>query len=75
MAQLNIIPHGESAAVVLPMKVLESLGLSIGDTVDATLGDRQLILRPLNDAERRQKVAELTKEVLDRRANAYQRLA
>jgi antitoxin component of MazEF toxin-antitoxin module len=75
MAQLTIISHGDSAALVLPKKVMDSLGLSVGDTVDATLGDRQLILRPLDDAERRQLLADLTKEVLDTRSDAYRRLA
>lgn len=75
MATLNIVLHGESAAIVLPPKVLESLGLKVGDTIDATLGDRFLILRPLDDAARRERIADLTRDVFDRRSDAYQRLA
>jgi antitoxin component of MazEF toxin-antitoxin module len=30
MPQLTIVPHGDSAAVVLPASVLESIGLRIG---------------------------------------------
>lgn len=75
MPQLSIVSHGDEAAFVLSKSVLESIGLHIGDTVDVTLADRQLILRPLDDAERRQLMAALTKDVLDRRSDAYQRLA
>ena len=75
MPQLTIVPHGDSAAVVLPAAVLESIGLRIGDVMEVTLGDRQLILRPVEDAARRQLIAEITQEVFERRRDAYQQLA
>ena len=75
MPQLTIVSHGGAAAVVLPNAVLESMGLHIGDAFDASVGDGQLILRPINDVERHRLMADLTEEVLDRRSDAYQRLA
>jgi antitoxin component of MazEF toxin-antitoxin module len=75
MPQLTIVAHGESAAVVLPAEVLESVGLRIGDVVDVTLGDRQLILRPAGDAARRRLFKEITQEVFEQRRDAYERLA
>jgi antitoxin component of MazEF toxin-antitoxin module len=75
MPQLTIVPHGDSAAVVLPASVLESLGLRIGDVLEATPGDRQLILRPVEDAARRQLLQEITDDVFERRRDAYRRLA
>ena len=75
MPQLTIVSHGDSAAVVLPASVLESIGLRIGDVLEATLGDRQLILRPVEDAARRQLLQEITQDVFERRREAYQRLA
>ncbi|HKI33036.1 MAG TPA: AbrB/MazE/SpoVT family DNA-binding domain-containing protein [Gemmataceae bacterium] len=74
MPQLTIVPHGDSAAVVLPAKVLESVGLRIGDVVDVTVGDRQLILRPGEDAARRALLEEIAREVVERRRDAYRRL-
>jgi antitoxin component of MazEF toxin-antitoxin module len=70
-----ITPHGDAAAVILPAALLESVGLRLGDAVDVTVGDRQLILRPVEDAARRRLVEGLTREVLERRRDAYQRLA
>lgn len=75
MPQLTIIPHGDSAAVILSAAVLESVGLRIGDTIDVTLGDRQLILRSAEDAFRHEQLETITREVLERRSDAYQRLA
>lgn len=75
MPQLTIVAHGESAAVVLPAAVLESIGLRIGDVLEATLSDGQLILRPVEDACRRQLLQEITDDVFERRREAYQRLA
>jgi antitoxin component of MazEF toxin-antitoxin module len=75
MSQLTIVSFGESAAVVLPRDVLQSLGVQIGDVLDATLGDQKLILRPPEDAGRRQKMAQITREVFEQRRDAYQRLA
>ncbi len=75
MNQLSIVPHGNGAAVVIPAEMLEAAGLRIGDVVDVTLSDRQLILRPSEDATRRQQIEEITREVLERRRDAYQRLA
>jgi antitoxin component of MazEF toxin-antitoxin module len=75
MTQLTIVNHGEAAAVVLPAAVLESIGLRIGDVLEATLGERQLILRPVEDAVRREAFEEITKDVFKQRRDAYQRLA
>ncbi len=75
MTQLSIIPHGDAAAVLIPAEVLEAAGLRIGDVLDMTLSERQLILRPSEDTIRRQRVEEITQEVLERRRDAYQRLA
>ena len=75
MPQLTIVPHGDSAAVILPAAVLESAGLHVGDVVDVTPGDGQLILQAADDAARRARVQEISREVLERRKDAYQRLA
>src|SRR5207253_10677516 len=75
MHQTTIVPHGDLAAVVIPTAVLESLGLRIGDAVDLNLGDGQLILRPVEDAARRERVEAIRREVFEHRRDAYERLA
>jgi antitoxin component of MazEF toxin-antitoxin module len=75
MSQVTIVPHGDAAAVVLPASVLEALGLQVGDVLEATVREQELILRPVEDAARRQRLDEITREVVERRRDAYQRLA
>ena len=50
MQRLTIIPHGDTAAVVLPASVLEAIGVHVGDVLEATVRERQVILRPVEDA-------------------------
>jgi len=75
MPQLSIVAVGDSAALILPAEILESLKLQVGDKLDATLGEQQLILRPVEDAARRQLMQTIVQEVFERRRDAYQRLA
>ena len=75
MPQITIVSHGDGAAVVLPNAILESIVMQVGDMLDVTVSDQLLILRPVDDAERKRLMADLTQEVLDRRNDAYQRLA
>jgi antitoxin component of MazEF toxin-antitoxin module len=75
MPQLTIVPHGDCAALILPAAVLELVGLHVGDVVDVTLGDRQLILRSAEDTSRHELLETITHEVFERRRDAYQRLA
>jgi antitoxin component of MazEF toxin-antitoxin module len=75
MPQLTIVPHGDSAAVILSAAVLESVGFRVGDIVDVTMGDRQLIFRSVEDASRHELLEKITDKVFERRKDAYQRLA
>jgi antitoxin component of MazEF toxin-antitoxin module len=75
MPQVPIVSLGDSAAVVLPTSVLESLGLRIGDSLDITVSDRQLILQSAADAERRRLIEAITQDVFEKRQGAYRRLA
>jgi antitoxin component of MazEF toxin-antitoxin module len=74
MPQLTIVPHGDAAAVVLPVAFLEQLGTRIGDQLEVSLVDGQLILWATN-AARRRLFEEVTEEVFEQRQEAYRRLA
>jgi antitoxin component of MazEF toxin-antitoxin module len=75
MSRERITVIGESAALLLPKDVLDKLGIAIGDEVELSLVDRTLILQPLDEADRAQKLEAVTKMVLERRQSAYTRLA
>ncbi len=75
MPQLPIVSHGDTAAVVLPTSILEAVGLRIGDLLEVTVSDQQLLLRAVNQDSHQQKLATITQDVFDLRRDAYQRLA
>ena len=62
-------------SVLLPKEILERIGVDDGDEVDVSVIDRTVILRPLDEASRAQKVAETTKSLFERRRDAYEELA
>lgn len=75
MSHERIIAVGESAALILPKDVLDKLGIAVGDEVELSLIDRTLIVQPLAEADRGQKLEEVIKTVFERRQSAYARLA
>jgi antitoxin component of MazEF toxin-antitoxin module len=75
MSRERITAVGESAAVPLPKEVLDKLGIASGDEVELSLIDRTLMLQPLDEANRAQQLAAITKAVFARRQRAYTELA
>jgi len=75
MSEATIVPLGDGAAVALPEAVIESVGLRIGDKVELSVGNRQLILSPVEDPTRESRFAEIARDVFERREEAYRRLA
>jgi antitoxin component of MazEF toxin-antitoxin module len=75
MSRTQITAVGESAALLLPKEVLDKLGIAIGDEVELSLIDRTLLLQPLDEADRAQQLAAVTKTVFTRRQRAYTQLA
>ncbi len=75
MLSTPIVALGDSAAVVVPLDVLKSVGLKIGDAVEITSGDRQLILKAAPDPTHRRMIEKITDELLIERRDAYERLA
>jgi len=75
MSRQQITAVGDSAALLLPQEILELIGVHVGDELDIEVVDRKLILRPLNEVEREQKLKSTTEAIFERRKSAYQRLA
>jgi len=75
MSREKITTSGDNATVRLPAEVLESLGLAVGDEVEILVVDRTLVVRPLNETERRERMEAVTNEVFERRRVAYEELA
>jgi len=75
MSRKRITASENSTTLLLPQEILDTLGVDAGDEVDVIIVDRTLILRPLDEVERAQKIAAVTETVLKRRKTAYEELA
>jgi len=75
MSRRRITASGNSTTLLLPQEILDMMGVGDGDEVDVSVVDRTLILRPLDEAERAQKIEATTKSVFERRKSAYEELA
>jgi antitoxin component of MazEF toxin-antitoxin module len=75
MLRRKITTSGNSAALVLSQDILGLMGLAVGDEVELQLVARTLVVRPLPEAEREQRVAGAMDAVLGRRRHLLRRLA
>ena len=75
MSRERLTAVGESVALLLSKDVLDKLGITVGDEVEVSVLDRTLLLQPLDEADRAQRLVTLTKSVFARRQGAYVRLA
>ena len=75
MSQQQIAQIGNAAALLLPPEILEQTGIHIGDTIEISVVDGMLIVSPLQEFERKQKIQDAIRNVFARRKSAYQQLA
>ena len=77
MSTNQITTLGDSPALLLTQETLEKLGMNIGDevSIDVSVENRTLTMRPLVEVERKQKMDALMAELLESRNELYKRLA
>ncbi len=75
MTNEQIITIGDPAGVLLSPELLQQIGVGQGDQVEVSIVDRTLIVRSLEEAERARKIAAATRDIFDRRREAYLELA
>jgi antitoxin component of MazEF toxin-antitoxin module len=75
MSREQITTVGNSAALLLSKEMLDKMGLAVGDEVEVSIIDRALVLQPLDELNRAEKLEAVTQAVLERRQSAYTRLA
>ena len=77
MSTNQITTLGDSPALLLTQETLEKLGMNIGDevSIDVSVENRTLTMRPLVEVERKQKMDVIMAELLESRNELYKRLA
>jgi antitoxin component of MazEF toxin-antitoxin module len=71
----QVLTLGDPAELVISQDILKQIGVGAGDKVEVAVSDGVLIVRPLEEAERARKIAAATKDIFDRRREAYLKLA
>jgi len=75
MLNEQVFTLGEPAELVISQDILKRIGVGAGDKIEIAISDRALIVRPLEEAERARKIAAATRDIFDRRRDAYLKLA
>jgi antitoxin component of MazEF toxin-antitoxin module len=77
MSTLNeqVLTLGDPAELVISQDILKQIGVGAGDKVEVAVSDGAVIVRPLEEAERARKIAAATRDIFDRRREAYLKLA
>ncbi len=67
---------GDSAALILTDEMLKLLNIGFGDEVEVSAGtDRSLVIRSLNESERKHLIEKAAGNVFRQRESVYRRLA
>ena len=75
MSRAQIKKVGDSVVLLLTDEILKLLNICADDEVDITVQNRILIMSPLNEKERKQKIDNAVQNIFGRRESAYRRLA
>jgi len=75
MSRSQIKKIGDSVGLLLTDEILKLLDICADDEVDITVQNRILIMSPLDEKERKQKIENAVQSTFRRRKAAYQRLA
>jgi antitoxin component of MazEF toxin-antitoxin module len=77
MSMLNeqVLTLGDPAELIISQDILRQIGVGAGDKIEIVISDRSLVVRPLEEADRARKIAAATKDIFDRRRDAYLELA
>lgn len=75
MLNERVVTLGESAELVISPEIMKQIGVGAGDKIEIAVSDRTLVVRSLDEAERARKIAAATRDIFDRRREAYLKLA
>jgi antitoxin component of MazEF toxin-antitoxin module len=75
MSNEQVFTLGEPAELIISQDILKQIGVGAGDKIEIAISDRALVVRPLEEAERERKIAAATRDIFDRRRDAYLKLA
>ena len=75
MLRRKITTSGNSAALVLSQDLLGLMGVKVGDDVEIEVAGRTLVVKPIDEARRKEIFKKSLEKVLDENREVLERLA
>ena len=75
MLNEQVLTLGDPAELIISPEILKLIGVGAGDKIEIAVSDRAVVVRSLEEAERARKIAAATRDIFDRRREAYLKLA
>jgi len=75
MPRTQIKKIDNSFGLLLTDEILKLMDIHMNDEVDVTIENRVLVISPINEKERKQKIDDAIQNTFKRRKSAYERLA
>lgn len=74
MTRQRVTVADDGVTLIIAPEILRAIGVQSGDEMDIAIVDRTVILRPLDEVERAQKIDAVTQAVIKRRRESLQQL-
>jgi hypothetical protein len=75
MLNEQVLTLGDPAELIISPEILKLIGVGAGDKIEIAVSDRAVVVRSLEEADRAREIAAATRDIFDRRREAYLKLA
>ena len=75
MFETQVFNHGNEPAILLGPEHLHALGMQIGDSVQVSVVNGEILIRPLNESLRKEMLEAAIEDVTRRRKSVFDELA
>lgn len=75
MFETQVFHHGKEPAILLGPEHLSVLGVQVGDSVQVSVANGEILVRPLNEDRRKEMLSTAMEEVIARRKSVFEELA
>lgn len=75
MSETQVFNHGDAPAIALGAEHLDALGVRVGDSVEVSVVNGQLVVRPIDEQSRKKMISAAIEDVMQRRRSVFEELA
>ena len=75
MFETQVFNHGNEPDILLGPEHLSALGVRVGDSVEVSVANGEILVRPLNEERRKEMLSAAIEDVIQRRKCVFEELA